>query len=87
MGIRLEVGRDYGTTNGTRIRVLGKVSSDHIGRIERYRNGDKLFVPVPYFRCQFADTGEIVFYNSWGHVLSAEPTPSDKNYTIQKVVS
>ncbi len=86
MALKLEINGEYATTNGIRVRVLGQVSSDHIG-ITKTINRVKVFVPVPFFRCRFLDTNEIVFYSQYGSVLSAEHNPGDRAYHINKRLS
>ena len=91
MSIRLEVGGTYASQGGHRVRVLGSVSNGHIGKHIKQKLNDgsteRVFVPTSFFRCRFTDTGEVIFYNQWGTIISEHPSDRDKPYNLIKRVS
>ncbi len=80
----------YTTRSGLLVLVLGLVSNDHIGRtmVVKTKTGtEKVFVPIPYYRAQFKDTGEVVFYTQSGNIISENPGEGDKMLGIQRRVA
>lgn len=84
MGIRVEPNATYTTQNGSKVRILQSVSSDFVGHWKKLPNYDRIFVPTPFFRARFMDTGEVVFFNQWGNIISEEPGSNDKAYALSR---
>lgn len=77
----LRINQSYRTMTGALLHVESVVRNDYVGRTHKLQNGLTEFRPEPYFRCRFAATGEVVFYDGGGHLLEH----SGKNESIQKL--
>ncbi len=88
--IRLTVNTLYSTRNGTAVRILNKVSNGVIGHMipVPIKGGgiEKVLVPSTYYRAQFRDTGEVVFYGENGNIISEKPGADDSKYALNKEI-
>lgn len=87
MGIRLDVRGIYTTQNGTLVMVLSEVSNGHIGTMNRTKDGTMVFVPHSYYRCMYPGSGEVIYYNRNGNLISEKPGPNDKPLQVVRQVS
>jgi hypothetical protein len=82
MAIRLDVNGVYQTQNGLKVLILGLVSNGYIGSMHRNKDGTNTFVPHGYYRAMFPSSGEVVFYNRHGNIISEKPGADDKPLQI-----
>lgn len=58
----------YATQGGAKLQTFAEVHSEH--------------VRGPYFRAQFLDTKEIVFYLANGNIVTEKPSQADAKYAV-----